>query len=1070
MRKDSKQVDGRIHIRKAKRVGILLSLSLLFNAIPVSAELAEWQNPEVFRINKEEARSFFYSYDNAASAFSLTPWEQSNHQLLNGKWKFNWVETPLKKPTDFYEVGYDDSRWDEISVPANWEINGYGTPFYHSHSCFKPKAKPPEMPIYYNPVGSYLQEFDIPKDWDEKQIFLHFGAVKSAFYLWVNGKKVGYSQDSKTEAEFDITPYITPGKNKLAMEVYRYSDGSYFECQDMWRISGIERDVYLYATPKVHVRDYHAYTTLDESYTHGVLNFTAEIENNSDSKARSHQLNVQLFDENNAEIINQTLNIKKTNVNQSTEVTFKEKVESPKLWSAESPHLYRLKLTLLNNKAQAIEHTGREIGFRSTELKDGNILVNGKAIYFKGVNRHEHDPKTGHVISRESMLKDVELMKAFNINAIRMSHYPSDPYIYHLADKYGLYVMDEANIESHGIGAANQGDSYDPKNHLVNKPEWKAAYIDRISNMYERSKNNPSVIIRSLGNESGDGANLAATYDWLKAKEPLTPVMSEQAQLRRHTDAYGQMYGSIEAITRYATAEHDKTRPVILIEYEHAMGNSLGNFKEYWDTFEQYKALQGGFIWDWVDQTFAMKTLDGTPYWAYGGDLEPAATDTSASFSANGLVYADRTPYPYLWEVKKAHQNIGFSEIDIAKGDIKVTNKNFFISLAGKTLSWNVIADGKQVAQGSGIKLFAQAGQSQSVKIDYDVEFKAGVEYFLNLEVSNTAEQGVLKAGHVVAWSQHKLPLIKDTNTSTVNKRLSVSDKAERVKFTGDNFSATIDKKSGLFTSLKFYGDELLKASPRPDFWRAPTDNDLPIGDYAKGFSAWKQAGKKPKLTSMRVDTLSKYHAKVEIEHELPVIGSRYFTTYNIYGNGEIKTDVYFYAAPHKRQTDLPRIGTLFQLDTDYEQVTWYGLGPHENYWDRKDSATVGLYHNTVEGLYVPYVRPQENGFRSDVRYVAFHNKKGKGVVFEGAPLIGFGAQYYDSHDYDANRADTKSREMHPHDLKKQDKIFVNIDYRQRGVGGTNSWGAKPLFNYTLPWLDYKYSYSLKPFDKHKQQ
>ncbi|KGK00103.1 glycoside hydrolase family 2 TIM barrel-domain containing protein [Thalassotalea sp. ND16A] len=1039
-------------------------LAVFASLFSISTNAEEWSDPEVFRINKEPARSFFYSYTNPEQIYSLEPWSSENHQLLNGKWKFKWVETPLKKPKNFFALGFDDSRWDEISVPGNWEINGYGTPFYHAHHCFKPKAKPPEMPIYYNPVGSYRQKVTIPEEWDGRQIYIHFGAVKSAFYIWVNGKKVGYSQDSKTAAEFDITQYVTAGENEVALEVYRYSDGSYFECQDMWRLSGIERDVYLYTTPKVHVRDYHAYTTLTDNYTNGLLEFKAIIENKGNKPSNSYRLNVILSDQNNNQLFEKLFDVARVDSNKNTQVSFSQKIDAPRLWSAESPSLYNLQLTLIDSNDQAIEHIGRKIGFRSTELKNGNILVNGKAIYFKGVNRHEHDPVSGHVISRESMLKDVQMMKEFNINAIRMSHYPSDPYIYHLADKYGLYVMDEANIESHGIGAANQGGSYNPANHLVNKKSWQAAYIDRISNMYERSKNNPSVVIRSLGNESGDGINLEVSYDWLKNKEPNTPVMSEQAQLRRHTDAYGQMYGTIPAIQRYATAEHDPTRPVILIEYEHAMGNSLGNFKEYWQTFEKYDALQGGFIWDWVDQTFAMKTLEGTPYWAYGGDLEPAATDTSMSFSANGLVYADRTPYPYLWEVKKVHQNVGFEAQDIKNGVVNITNKNFFISLEGKSLSWNITANGVIIKQGLPIKLTANPQGSELVQLDYQVDFKSGVEYFLNLEVKNKHANGVLPSEHVVAWSQLTFPYQKASSKKASKKTLSTFDKSTEIKFSGSNFSAKIDKKTGLFSSLIFNKKELLKASPRPSFWRAPTDNDLPIKDFNSGFSAWQKAGKNMALTSLSITKVSKYQTQVEIEHALKSIGSRYFTTYNIFGNGEIKVDVYFYAAPHKRQSSLPRIGTLFQLDKQFSNVTWFGRGPHENYWDRKDSAHVGLYNNVVEGLYVPYVRPQENGFRTDVRYVAFHNEDGNGIVFEGEPLLGFGAQYYSTDDYDSNKNDVTSREMHPHNLTKKDKIFVNIDYRQRGVGGTNSWGAKPLFDYTLPWLDYKYSYTIKPF------
>ncbi|GAC16459.1 glycoside hydrolase family 2 TIM barrel-domain containing protein [Aliiglaciecola lipolytica] len=1034
--------------------------------IPAHATTLEWQNPEVFRVNKEPARSFFYSYDNPQAAFSKTPWDQSNHLLLNGSWKFKWVESVTKKPSDFYKTEYDDSKWGEITVPANWEVNGYGTPFYHSHQCFKANAVPPEMPSYYNPVGSYRKTFTVPDDWQQKQVFVHLGAVKSAFYIWVNGKKVGYSQDSKTAAEFDISPYLKKGQNQLALEVYRYSDGSYFECQDMWRVSGIERDVYLYATPKAHVKDFHAYTTLTDNYTNGKLELTALIDNNFESSIRGYQLQVQLTDDAQNSLLDEMLDVNRVSSNESKKVTYSAQVSSPKLWSAEQPNLYNLKLTLLNSDGQAIEHIGHKLGFRSTELKNGNILINGKPVLFKGVNRHEHDPVTAHVVSRESMLKDVQLMKQFNINAVRMSHYPSDPYMYYLADLYGLYVMDEANTESHGIGAANQGAAYDPQNHLVNKPEWAAAYIDRVSNMYHATKNNPSVVMRSLGNESGDGPNLEATFDWLKKQEPNTPVISEQAQMRRHTDAYGQMYAPIDDIERYARRKLDTTRPVILIEYEHAMGNSLGNFKEYWDSFEKYPSLQGGFIWDWVDQTFAMKTLDGTPYWGYGGDLEPAATVTSLSFAANGLVYADRTPYPYLWEVKNVHQNVGFSSDDIENGKLTITNKHYFASLEGQSLSWQLLANGEKVAQGEGIPLTAQPQQQQVVSLNYVISREPGVEYFLDVQVTSDTENGLVPKGHITAWSQLALPTIEASEEKPDEVRLSVSDKKEEYRFKGKDFSLVIDKTTGLISSMEYFKDELLKASPRPDFWRAPIDNDLPIRGYGDKFGPWQKAGKNTKLTSIKLIKESRYLAKVEVEHYLSAVGSRYFTTYNIHGNGEVKVDVYFYAAPHKQQSEIPRLGTLFELDQEYENVAWYGRGPHENYSDRQTSAHVGLYQSSVDDLYVPYVRAQENGYRSDVRQVHFYNQKGEGVTFEGEPLLGFGAQYYDTDDYHASAGQAKTKNIHPHDLPRKERIFVNIDYLQRGVGGTNTWGAKPLSDYIIPFLDYQYSYSFKPFKK----
>lgn len=1047
---------------------------LTFAFASTSFAIEEWRDPEVFRLNKEPARSFYYSFNDKSGLVAETPWQQNNHQLLNGAWKFNWVEHPSQLPKGFYKTDFDDKEWGTFPVPANWEINGFGIPFYHSHACFDDKLLLPKQDIPYNPVGSYRKTFNIPAQWDNQQVFVHFGAVKSAFYVWVNGKKVGYSQDSKTDAAFDITSYIKSGDNLLALEVYRYSDGSYFECQDMWRLSGIERDVYLYSTPEVAVRDFHTYTTLDESYQNGVLTFDADIDNRSQNTSKQQRLKVELFDEDNNVILSRQLDVSPLTAGEEMNLKFTAKVITPKLWSAEQPNLYAIQLTLVDEQQKESQYINRKIGFRSTEYKDGNFLVNGKPVLFKGVNRHEHDPKTGHVITRESMLQDVKMMKAFNINAVRMAHYPNDPYMYDLADKYGLYVMDEANTESHGLGASNQGGSYDPKKHIVNDPVWKAAYIDRISNMYERSKNNPSVVIRSLGNESGDGPNLEATYDWLKAKEP-SPVISEQAQLRRHTDAYGQMYAPLTDIIRYAETQHDE-RPVILIEYEHAMGNSLGNFQEYWDAFEKYDVLQGGFIWDWVDQTIEKTAPDGTIFQAYGGDLEPAGTPNSDSFCANGLVFADRTPYPYLWEVKKVQQNIAIAAVDIAKGRISIRNKFYFRDLSHYQLNWRLLENGIVVEQGNVDRLSANAGESEQVKLTFNKAFAEEKEYFLNIDIIQKENDGLLDIGHIVAQEQLSFPQILEPRTVITEKLLTINKSANELIFSGNDFSISIDNKSGLISSINYFDSELLKASSHPEFWRAPVYNDLEIGEYEKNFAVWQHLGQQTKLTSLVVNEVSKAYAKVDVELALGAIESRYLLTYHIWGNGEVRVDNWFYAAPHKKFGELPRIGNLFELNNRYNTVEYYGRGPHENYDDRKSSAFVGLYKTNIDDLYTPYVRPSENGYHTDVRHVSFMDNKGKGITFSGIDsskrkgVIGFGAQYFSTDDYDASKHDHVKRNLHPFELVKRDRIFVNIDHRQRGVGGTDSWGAEPLANYILPWLDYRFSFSFKPHLTEKSQ
>jgi len=1070
----------------------LLFATAVFTSHPVqatqenntNASVEYWQNPSIFRVNKLPARAFYYPVSNEQDAFNQEPWEQENYQLLNGTWKFKWVNSPSRAPKGFEDIDYDDSKWDDLAVPANWEVNGYGSPFYHSHYCLKPNTEQIELPLTYNPVGSYRKTINIDKSWGEKQIILHLGAVKSAFYLYVNGQSVGYSEDSKTPAEFDITDFVIQGQNTIAMRVYRYSTGSYFECQDMWRVSGIERDVYLYAAPKVRIADLHAQTTLTDNYTTGVLNFTALIGNRRISPAKGYKLAIQLLDHKSVKITSKSININSINKNSDSKVVTQILVPNASIWSAEIPYLYQLKVALVNPDGEQQEWVGQDVGFRSSELKNGQILINGKAVLFKGVNRHEHDPVNAHVISRESMRKDVELMKAFNINALRMAHYPHDPYIYYLADKYGLYVMDEANIESHGIGAANQGGAYDPEVHLVNKTEWKDAYIDRISNMYHRTKNHPSVVMRSLGNESGDGVNLELSYDWLKLQEPNFPVISEQAQLRRHTDAYGQMYASPEQIERFAKTKQDLTRPMILIEYAHAMGNSLGNFNEYWQLFERYPQLQGGFIWDWVDQTFAMKTAQGRDFWGYGGDLEPPFAVSAKSFSANGLVYADRTPYPYLWEVKHAQQNVGFALITASSPDIlptpddfqstqiQIQNKRFFKNLSDLELTWQVLVNGQIVESGDGIKLSAEAQNTETIDIPVFAQQKNGKEQLLNLQARLVTGQNLLPQGHIVASEQISLthlPIPKAAREKGEN-RLLVSNNKERVRLSGKDFEFVISKTSGLITSMLFAGEQLLSSNVKkpvhPNFWRAPTDNDFPQKGYGNQFGVWEYAGTTAELTSIKVEKITSRNTKIMVEQYLPAVESRYFTTYDVHGNGTIDVDVYFYAAPHKRRSYLPRIGTQFVLNKDYEHVTWHGRGPHENYIDRKSSAFVGLYQTTVAELEVPYVRPQENGHRTDIRFVSFVSNEGNGVKFTGLPLIAFNASHFDMHEFDSTEMQVNRRNMHPTDLTKQDHIFVNVDYAQRGVGGIDSWGTKPLYEYTLPWLDYRYQYRIEPVTK----
>lgn len=1018
-------------------------------------ELKEWQNPEVFAVNKLPMRASFYAFNADPGNFVSEPWSQPNHLLLNGQWKFHYSKNPDVRPAKFYEADYDVSQWDDIPVPANWQLQGYGVPNYvNMRVDFTDQPVAGELPEDDNPVGSYKRTFEVPANWQEQRVFLHLGAIKSAYYVWVNGNYVGFAQDSKSPSEFDVTEYTHSGVNEIAIEVYRWSDGTFLELQDMWRLSGITRDVYLYATPQTRIQDFHANTELNGSYLDGELALDVEIDNQQ--KQEGLLLTYQVLDQQNKVVAQGNSALDPSQSSQS--LSFAATIPQVAPWSAESPNLYKLRLALEKVEGELVQVVWQRVGFRTSELKNGNVLINGKPVLFKGVNRHEHDPTTGHALSRESMREDMALLKQYNINAVRTAHYPNDPYWYELADEYGMYVVDEANIESHGIGAANQGHSYDPDKHMVNMPNWRAAYLNRVENMFERDKNHASVVIWSIGNESGDGPNIEALYDWLKTRTSF-PVMSEQAQLRRHTDMYSQMYASIDTLIHYA--ELGETRPLILCEYQHAMGNSVGNMADYWQVIEQYPSLQGGFIWDWVDQTFERKNEQGETYWAYGGDLELPGMYHDGNFSANGMLAADRTPNPHAHEVKKVYQNVDASAVDIAKGDIRVTNKRFFTDLSDLKLHWEIIANGEVVASGEVKDLSAEAQTDQLVSLAHTVMPELGKEYFVNLDfVIKDAKPG-LPSGHSVGrvqlpWAnQHQASLLEvESNTASVQ----VEETPTTLTLIAAGSTFTFDKQSGWLEQLAYEDTSLLKAPIKPSFWRAPTDNDFGE-NFPEKAKAWQYAGENTELSQWSFEKRDDGSITVSTEHYLKEVESRYLVTYVVSTAGTVTMDVWFYAAPHKFHSELPRLGSLLQMPSNFDRVAWYGRGPHESYWDRKASAFVGQYSATIDDLYFGYVRPQENGFRTDVRHASFVNSAGVGLEVLGEPLFEFGAQRFDVNDYDQFDKSGK----HPHDLAPTDRIFINIDYKQRGVGGTDSWGTPPLPKYRLPWRDYRYQVTFKP-------
>ncbi|WP_430812555.1 MULTISPECIES: glycoside hydrolase family 2 TIM barrel-domain containing protein [unclassified Carboxylicivirga] len=689
-------------------------LPLLFIATSLVGQ-NDWENPQVFQINREDAKATFYSYSTENKALKNEVAEGDFIKCLNGKWRFHYAARVSQSPTDFYHLNYDHTSWDTITVPGNWELQGYGFPHY-TNIIYPFKKDQPKIDDQYSPVGSYISYFEMPDHWDGREIYIQLGSVKSGFYIWINGKQVGYSQGSKLPAEFNLTPYVKKGKNKLAIKVFQFTDGSYLEDQDFWRISGIQRDVYLFARPKMHIRDFSVKALLDESYTDGIFHLDVELLNKSKRLEKDYLLDYQIYNANNALVYQGAPSKLAVKSGKVKKLTFSAEITGVKRWSAEEPNLYKLLIRLRDSKNDLVEATSINIGFRTAEVKEGQLLVNGQPILIKGVNRHEHDEFFGHVISEQSMEEDIKLMKQFNINAVRTAHYPNDPKWYELCDKYGIYVYDEANIESHGYG-------YDPDETLANKPEWKAAHIERCLNMVQRDKNHPSVIVWSLGNESGAGLNMLEAYNKVHQIDGSRPVHYERAEKQtnlteRQTDIIGVMYLPIENVKNDWLGT-DNERPFIWAEYAHAMGNSTGNFKEYWDFVDSHEQLQGGFIWDWMDQGIAAYK-NGEKYWAYGGHFEPEGLHHDENFCLNGLVDPDRTPHPGLFEVKKVYQNIDFKIKDIALGMVTIKNRRFFKDLSDVLCSWELLKDGKLVNTGQFCQERSRLKQSVSLKSDME--------------------------------------------------------------------------------------------------------------------------------------------------------------------------------------------------------------------------------------------------------------------------------------------------------------------------------------------------------------
>jgi len=1018
--------------------------------------LPDWENPAVFSRNAEPPHSTYIPFDSASDALEKSFSQSPYYLSLDGLWKFKWVPRPEDRPLDFYKDSYDVSRWTDFPVPSNWEFKGYGQPIYLDEAM-PFRGDPPYVPPDNNPVGSYRRTFTVPESWKGRQVFLHFGGVNSVFYVWVNGREVGYSEDSKTPAEFNITGYLRPGENTLSLQVYRYSDGSYLECQDMWRISGIERSVYLFSTPNIMIRDFFAQARLDEVYQDGKLSVRVNVRNYLSSPARSHQIRVHLLDAKKSPVIQAPLTCAVTLDSQAEqEYCLKTDVLAPLHWTAETPNLYTILIALLDSSGKSIEAASCKVGFRNVEVKDGRLLVNGVPIYIRGVNRHEHDPKEAKVVTEELMLKDLRLMKQFNINAVRTSHYPNVPRWYELCDEHGLYVIDEANIESHGV-------SFDPDKTLANKPEWQAAHLDRTRRMVERDKNHPSVIIWSLGNEAGDGVNFEATYAWIKKRDNTRPVQYEPAGLSAHTDIYCPMYARIEKLQKYA--QTPQTRPLIMCEYAHAMGNSVGNLQDYWDVIYAHPQLQGGLIWDWVDQGILRTNERGESFWAYGGDFGPQEVPTAKNFCCNGLVLPDRKLHPHIWEVKKVYQPIKVKPVDLSAGNVQVGNKFAFTNLKDYDCSWKIEGEGRVVGQGQMPRIELDPYEKTTVKVPVPVfEPEPGVEYFLTLSWRTTRATPLVPEGHEVAWDQLKMPFSKPVESQVDLARMSplkMTESENSIRIEGKNFSLVVDKTGGTMSSLRYEGTELLKSGPVPDFWRAPTDNDYG-NDMPVRCAVWREAGTKRKVEAVTAKRLSGQQVQIDVRSKIQPENSSFSISYMIFGSGDIVVTTRFEPGSESLP-ELPRFGMQMVLPAGFDNMTWYGRGPQENYWDRNTSAAVGVYSGKVIDQYHPYIRPQENGYKTDVRWVALANDDGVGLLAVGLPLISTGASHFLPGDYEYGPG---KDQRHPTDMKKRDLVVFNVDYKQMGVGGDTSWGAKPHDQYMLYPKAYSYSFRLRPFSR----
>ena len=1022
-------------------IGLLLSI--ITTTTIHSQTFKEWHDPAVNQINRAPMRATFFAYESAELATTETKENSSHFMSLNGPWKFSFAKDADKRPVGFFKPSYNDSEWDDMEVPGIWEVNGYGDPIYVNrkfawHHIMDPE--PPKVPTKENYVGSYRRTVDIPSDWNGKEVFINMGAVSSAVYLWVNGQFVGYSEDRKLEPEFDITSFLKKGKNQFAFQVFRWCDGTYVELQDFWRLAGTSRDMYIYARHPLRINDISIQTDLDETYKNSTLNIQLDINQKKRSKTKGSAVLLELTNSEGKIIWR-----KKQPLKTDKQIHINGSIENISAWSAELPVLYTLTTTLLDPKNNVVEVIPQRVGFRKVEIKNGLLLVNGQPILIKGVYRHEMDPDNAYYLTRQKMEDDVRIMKLNNINAVRTCHYPNDPYFYKLCDIYGLYVVDEANIEAHGY------------EEIAKMPSYTNTHLERATRMIERDKNSPSVIIWSMGNESGYGLNFVKTYKKMKALDETRPVQYQRSGMKAETDIFVPFYKDYQKLEAYGKKK-DQRMPLIQCEYAHAMGNSMGGFKDYWDLYRKYDNLQGGFIWDFADQSFRDYN-NGKMTYTYGGDYGQGLPSDN-NFLNNGLVNPDRQPNPHLDEVAMIQQSIWTKPINLEQGKISVFNENFFASLKNTMLVWKVVEEGFTTHQGVVSDLNVEAQKTVIKQLPYRLN-RSDKERFLEVYYKTKKADGIVPAGHTVAREQFPISNYEFPNLEFLHAKTKV--KIENTKFittlNTDKLSIIFDKKTGYIIVYKYAGEDLIQKgeSIKPNFWRGGTDND-----YGARFQIKLANWRNPisKLKSMQAINING-SAEVTVIYELNQLSAQLKMTYLLNGNGTLKiTETLVVSEKNKKEMPiLPRFGMQIPLKKVFNQIHYYGRGPIENYADRKTSAFINSYKQSVSEQFYPYIRPQETGTKSDIRWWKLTNARGTGIkVYSDAPFSASALNYTNE---DLDDFDSKDQ-RHSSELVEKDFTVLSIDLKQMGLGGINSWKAQPIEKYRIPYDHYEFTFVIE--------